>query len=232
MQNLETGECDTDWKSHLVKTSVKECEVKSPQSASGPQAPQTSKTTSKKLKRLPGSIPVPCRNKKDSHGRCRMRGKCWFQHPNVSPEPVGARPNCRNPVGECPFKDRCRYRHRNPNTVKRKERRKRAEMAKKATAEKRDSPMPTAPAGHAAAPAGPAAVQPTPATPRVIPITGLVPGVGVPVVEPASSSLPVDAASPPSGPPNIKVAQTSSPLEASGLLWTSEVISLPISEGR
>ena len=152
-----------------------------------------------------------------------MMGKCWFQHPNVSPEPIGARPNCRNPVGECPFKDRCRYRHRNPNTVKRKERRKRAEKAKKATAEKRGSSISTAPAGHAAAPAGPAAAQPTPATPRVIPIPGLLPGVGVPVVEPASSFLPVDAASPPSGPPKRKWARTSSPLQTLGLLWPRAV---------
>ena len=152
-----------------------------------------------------------------------MMGKCWFQHPNVSPEPVGARPICRNPVGECPFKDRCRYRHRNPKTVKRKERRKRAEKAKKATAEKQDSSMGPIPAGHATAPAGPAAAQPTPATPRVIPIPGLVPGVGVPVIESASSSMPVDAASPPSGPPNRKAARTSSPLETLGLLWARAV---------
>ena len=155
-----------------------------------------------------------------------MGRKCWFQHPHVNPECFGTRPDCRYPVGKCPFKDKCRYRHRNPKNVKRAERRKKkkAEEARQAAAEKQKSPTTaTAPTGPSTAPTGPGAAQPAPSTPRESTIPGLVPGMGVPVVEPASSSVPVDAASPPSGPPKRKVARISSPLETLGLLWPRAV---------
>ena len=213
VQNVETAEVDTVWRSHLAKTSTSVrgtegppsvagapapkkskctvkacCETKHPESVAGPQAPQTTQSAKlKKPKRLPGSIPVPCRNKKGPNGLCRMMGKCWFQHPHVSPEPFGTRPDCRYPPGKCPFKDRCRYRHRNLKNVKRAEgrKKKKAEEARLAAAEKRNSPAATVPAGPATAPAGPAAAQPAPATPRMIPIPGLAPGVGAPGVEPS-----------------------------------------------
>ena len=90
VQDVETGEVDTDWRSHLVKNSTNIngtegppsaagvsapkktkctanacCEVKHPQSAAGPQAPQTNQSAKmNKPKRLPGSIPALCRKKR------------------------------------------------------------------------------------------------------------------------------------------------------------------------
>ena len=227
--NVETGEVDTNWMSYLAETLVKARGEKSPQSPS-PPAPQkkTQHGSSKKPKRLPGSIPVPCRNKKYSDGNCKWTKNCWFQHSNVKSEPLGTsrKPNCRNPVGKCPFKDRCRYQHRNPRNVKRAERRKKKKAAVardaaaakeaaaggKAAAEKVDPPVATSP--------GPATPQSTPcvailATPKpcVGPASGL--------ASPAGS---IDAVSPPSGPPKKKRARFPSPLQVLGF-WPRNTLS-------